>query len=328
MAIPRVDNDYVVNSQDGHGFNADDFAQYIAASRSNATATPSATTPDWPPEPPPPTPPDWPPEPPPTSYRPNLTYHGGYLLQDPTIYNIYVGNFFNTANGQQEIQYNDGFAQEFDTGSSSTFQVLNQYNVGTSTFGGSTVIGGNPTTVTEADVQNYIKQALASGALPANPQGIYNVVLPPGTVLLLGIDTSETGLGGFHGSFANDGTPVYFSVIAYSQGKNGIDFTGDPGENITITESHEWAETMTDPDVNSKIPGHTALGWYADSNTSAVGREIGDLAMDEIPLHSVYQPDSAGYMEQLMWSNRDQLYELPRVPESPRILKPKPITYA
>jgi hypothetical protein len=317
MAIPRVDTGYVANPQDGYGVNADDFGQYIAATRSNETAMPPTTSSDWPP-----------PQPHYLSYGPNLTYHGGYLLQDPTIYNIYIGDFFKTANGRQEIQYNDGFAQEFDTGSSSIFRVLNQYEVGTSTFGGSTVIGGNPTTVSEADVQNYIKEALASGAVPTNPQGIYNVVLPPGTVLEHGRETSKLGLGGFHGSFANDGTPVYFSVIAYSQGRNGIDFTGDPAENITITESHEWAETMTDPDVQSQIPGHNTLGWYADPNTSAVGGEIGDLAMDEIPLHSVYQRDSAGYMEQLLWSNRDQRYEITPGSGIPSHFKPIPIIYA
>ena len=112
------------------------------------------------------------------------------MLKSPTVYNVYVGNYFKTPIGQEEIRYNNGFARQFDTTSSSIHGVLKQYNVGASTFGGSTVVAGDTplglrsTTVgTRADVQRYTKEALASGALPYNPQGIYNIVPPPNVVI-------------------------------------------------------------------------------------------------------------------------------------------------
>ena len=45
---------------------------------------------------------------------------------------------------------------------------------------------------------------------------------------------------------------------------NGIDFTGTPIDNITITESHEITEAVTDPDVGLAIETGDPhfLGWY------------------------------------------------------------------
>ena len=97
--------------------------------------------------------------------------------------------------------------------------IANEYGAGATQFLGSTVVGSpNPSRVTETDVQSTVKQAISSGAVKKDAQGLYNVVLPPDAVLDAGGGvTSKQGLGGFHGSF-DDGTgkPVYYSVIAYS----------------------------------------------------------------------------------------------------------------
>ncbi len=238
--------------------------------------------------------------------KPVLTQHGGAVLDKPVVSNIYLGSYWGTAAGKADLAKNDAFTKEVGT---SGFQnIAKQYGAGGPTFGGSTVVNvANPKKVTEAAVQKLVLEQLKAGTVKPNAQGIYNVVLPPNTVLDAGGGvTSKNGLGGFHGSVAGpDGKPVYYSVEAYSKGRNGIDFTGNATDNVTITESHEWMETVTDPDVNSSIPGHD-LGWYDDKDNG----EIGDLAMSQLPLNQVWQRDAQGFAQQLEWSNKDGLYEI------------------
>lgn len=238
---------------------------------------------------------------------PNLTQHGGAILDAPKLANIYVGGYWNTTAGKQDAQAND--AQTTDFGQSAMMDVAKQYGSGAAQFLGSTVsASSSPTRVTESDVQSIVKQALAAGNVKKDAQGIYTVVLPPGCVLDAGGGvTSKQGLGGFHGSF-DDGTgkPVYYAVIAYSDTKgNGINFDGNSVDAVGITESHEWMEAVTDPDVNSPIPGRN-LAWYDDSDNG----EIGDLAIKQLPLSQTFEKDAGGFQQQLEWSNQDKLYEL------------------
>ncbi len=97
--------------------------------------------------------------------------------------------------------------------------------------------------------------------------------------------SSTAGLGGFHGNvIARDGHPVYYAVVVYSQRSgarvNGIDFTGTPIDNVTITESHEITEAVTDPDVGLAIETGNPhyLGWYDD--TTPVRRRDGSAVLD------------------------------------------------
>lgn len=117
---------------------------------------------------------------------------------------------------------------------------------------------------------------------------IFNLILPPGTVLKLDNLTSLGGLGGYHGSVrfqAADGQQVrlYYSANVFSQstlsGQNGIVAFDQPWKNVVGTLYHEMNEFRTDPDISDAIlkrsQGDSAwpslLGWAASS-----GNEIGD----------------------------------------------------
>ena len=98
--------------------------------------------------------------------------------------------------------------------------------------------------------------------------------------------SSEHGLGGFHGNVeTTDGRPVYYAVVVYSQrtsdGVNGIDFTGKPIDNVTITESHEITEVVTDPDIGMAIESGDPrfLAWYDD--TTPILRRDGSPILDD-----------------------------------------------
>jgi hypothetical protein len=227
----------------------------------------------------------------------NLTFQGGKVLSSPQLQPIYLGDYWGTAQGASDRSYNDGFCGEVVGGKHEG--LLGQYGVAAGSFAPSVAVPGAPTRVTEADVISLVKGQLASGAVKDGPQTVHMVVLPPGTVLDAGggVDSTQ-GLGGFHGSYLDGtGKPVYFGVVAYSEKGNGIDFDGKPRDNVTITESHEFDEAATDPDVE-----HGKIGWY----NKKYG-EIGDLAVNSglVPLSQAYVKDEKGYAVQVEWSNKD-----------------------
>lgn len=232
-----------------------------------------------------------------------LTNRGGSVLTKPVINNIYLGDYWNTAQGKSDAAHNDAFAA--DVMNSKYMDVLKQYGVGHGSFAGSSVMAGAaPKSVNESDIQAIVKKAIAAGGQSSDPQAIHTVVLPPGTVLTDGSATSLQGLGGYHGSYKGaDGKPVYYAAIVYGQGQNGIDFNGKPQDNISVTESHEWAEACTDPDVNSPISGKK-LGWYNDNQG-----EVGDEAINALPL-SQTTGTVDGYAVQKEWSNQDKKFEV------------------
>lgn len=242
----------------------------------------------------------------------NLTNHGGAVLTKPVIHNIYIGSYWNSGQGAKDKTENEAMAKDF--GQSKMMDVAKQYGAGATSLGNSTVVSEkSPKKMTDADIQKAVKTALAQGQVTKDAQGLYTVVLPPGTVLDAGGGvTSKGGLGGYHGSFDDGhGNPVYYAAIAYSDTKgNGINFDGKPQDNVNITESHEWMEAMTDPDVNSTIPGR-GLGWYDD----VADGEIGDLMMPQElqagrPIGQSFEKDAGGFMQQMEWSNKDKLFEI------------------
>src|SRR5262249_28272605 len=136
------------------------------------------------------------------------------------------------------------------------------------------------------DVEALVSAQVRAGNFDAsNAERVFTLVLPPGATLRDGEASSTAGLGGFHWNVtAPDGHQVYYAVVVYSQrtgGKvNGIDFTGTPIDNVTITESHEITEAVTDPDVGLAIESGDPhyLGWYDD--TTPVRRRDGMAVLD------------------------------------------------
>ena len=244
-------------------------------------------------------------------FQPQLTNQGGAVLTQPVISNIYVGSYWNTAAGQKDVQQNNAMATDF--GKSQLMDVAGQYGAGKASFAGSTVQSSSLKTLTESDIQSVVQQAIASGSVQKNAQGIYTVILPPGVVLDAGGGvTSKQGLGGFHGSYDDgSGHPVYYAAIAYSDTKgNGINFDGNSEDAVNITESHEWMEAMTDPDVNSTISG-LGTAWYDTTNNAEIGDEMMPLELNAgLNIDQSFEKDAGGFAQQMEWSNQDNLFEI------------------
>ncbi len=239
---------------------------------------------------------------------PHLVYWGGRVLTQPKVVNVFIGDYWKTPAGEGDAAHMNGFAASF--GKSAMFDLLSpQYGVGRPDFGGSVVVPGTPARMTKEDIEAAVKNALAAGGLPTDPETVYSVQLPPNTVLAEGTTDSTQGLGGFHGSYLDaNNKPVYYCAIAYAdaEGKNGINFSPNPRDNNTITLSHELVEAITDPDV-AQAKEYSDLG-YMDPR----GGEIGDLAVNDggLPLNEAFARDAHGYAVQLEWDNQTSAFAI------------------
>lgn len=247
----------------------------------------------------------------------NLEYLGGRTLPALTFTTVYLGDWDPADRAELDRALPAAMS---DAGLN---DVLAQYfpdEVVSAAFAGSrTHPAGLPDRIDKPAVEALVGELDGAGALAGLDlsQAVVCLLLPHGAVLVDGNVSSETGLGGYHGSvhLARKGRrreTVYYSVAVYSEGSNGIVAFDAPWKNVCATLYHELQEVRTDPDVEDAIrAGHTPaaarlLGWY-----SPRGGEIGDLpiaetnghielAMKEVPLS-----DGSGTAPvQLLWSNR------------------------
>jgi len=269
----------------------------------------------------------------------HLTFHGGKVLRSLDLVPVYVGAYWQTLPGKRDRARNDAAMAALvkDPGHTGIWK---EYGASPGTASPSKVLAGvTHRDWSKQDVEALIEAQVRAGNLDASdPERVFTLVLPPGATLRDGEASSTAGLGGFHGNVtARDGHPVYYAVVVYSQRTgdrvNGIDFTGTPIDNVTITESHEITEAVTDPDVGLAIqtgdPNY--LGWYDDTTPmqrrdgtavlDSFGRpmrgkgEIGDIPVLNAELEGDSALESAwgwryGFAFQTEWSNRDGKAEL------------------
>jgi hypothetical protein len=211
----------------------------------------------------------------------DLIFHGGKTVQQMGFRNIYLGSssdwvasdvqFIDAASklAMQDTRLNNVMAQYFPRGRPSC-DVLPSL----------ILEDAKPDELSEADIQGKIKDLFNSGQLGQSDldSTVFNLVLPPGTILTIDDSTSTDGLGGFHGSTRVDGTILYYSANVFSQrlpgGKeNGIAAFDASWKNVVATLYHEMNEFRTDADVNDAIAqnNNNLLGWM-----SRQGHECGD----------------------------------------------------
>jgi hypothetical protein len=230
----------------------------------------------------------------------DLIFHGGRLVPQMEFQNVFLGgqaswqasdiDFINTsiALAMQDVKLNN---------------VIKQYFVDIASLAcdprPSVVLEEpKPAELDEPDVQQTVARLLREDKLSDSDlrSVIFNLVLPPGTVLKLGDANSLDGLGGYHGSvhFEKKGKPLiaYYSANVFSQmlqngQPNGIPAFDASWKDVVGTLYHELNEFRTDPDVRDAIESgdNRLLGW-----SSAQGQEIGDQPITEAnPLSLVFK---------------------------------------
>ncbi|HYE91956.1 MAG TPA: hypothetical protein VEA38_13085, partial [Terriglobales bacterium] len=228
---------------------------------------------------------------------PRLVDHGGRVLSAPQVSPIYLGSYWATPQGQADALNTDAFLQTWLVGPGIT-DVLAQYRVRRAVFASSDrVPDPAPAVFTEANAVALVQRELAFGRVFAGAEAVYVIYLPPGTVATFLGASSERSLGGYHSRYLDSttGLPVYFAVVVYSQGANGLDLTGDPQQNLTILSSRVLADAFTNPDAGA------APAWLDPTHG-----EVGDVAVSisaDATLRDVWTFQS-GFAVALLWSNR------------------------
>lgn len=216
----------------------------------------------------------------------DLIYHGGKTLPQMQYKNFFIGGAASweasdivsidtaLAAAMRDRQLNNMLVQYFPD-SKMSCDVL-----------GSQVLEiPKPKTFREPDVQGLVKKLFTDGTLPNSDLNstIFNFMLPRGSELKLGKDSSFHGLGGYHGSIhvkkpGQASTTLYYSVGVFSEilpngNENGIAVFDKPWKNVVGTFYHELNEFRTDADVDDAIENdnNDFLGWM-----SRQGEEIGD----------------------------------------------------
>jgi hypothetical protein len=230
----------------------------------------------------------------------DLIFHGGKLVPQMEFQNVFLG-------GQASWQASD--IDLINTAITLAMQdrkltnVVKQYFVDIASLAcdprpSVLIEEPKPDELDEPDVQQTVVRLLKEKKLSDSGLGsvIFNLVLPPGSVLRLGDSNSLEGLGGYHGSvhFKNNGKSLtaYYSANAFSQTlpngvQNGIPAFDASWKDVVGTLYHELNEFRTDPDVRDAIENgrNEFLGWM-----SAQGQEIGDQPIAEAhPLSLVFK---------------------------------------
>jgi hypothetical protein len=215
----------------------------------------------------------------------DLVFHGGKTVPQMVFQNVFLGgraswlasdiDSINTAItlAMQDRKLNNVVQQYFDRGVNLTCDprsllVLEE---------------AKPVQLDEPDVQQLVARLVQQKKVSVSDLDttIFNLVLPPGTVLKLDQDNSLGGLVGYHGSvhFQHNGRSqtAYYSANVFSQtlpdGRvNGVPAFDASWKDVVGTLYHLLNEFRTDADVRDAIEQNNDdfLGWMGAQG------EIGD----------------------------------------------------
>jgi hypothetical protein len=194
-----------------------------------------------------------------------LLYHGGPLINTPTIYIIWYGNWnqsngSDTPAGQQLIRdWANGI------GGSPYFQInvnnsVSGYPIsGNANYGGDYTDPSTKTRLSDSDIKTSVDNAISGNHLPYDPNGVY-FVITSSEIRKTGFCTQYCGwhtagnvsVGHVRYSFIGNANRCLSACAAQTLSPNGN--AGVDGA-ISVL-SHELEEATTDPDLNA---------WYDSS---------------------------------------------------------------
>ena len=227
----------------------------------------------------------------------DLIFRGGKTLPQMGFQNVYLGHPSDFASGDVE-SIDDSITRLMRD--EQLQSIIQQYFKGKKLeydIAPSVILDENRRNeMDEPDVQNKVIDLFDKKLITTTDldRTVFNLILPPDTVLKLNGSTSANGLGGYHGSvhFLRDGQTrtLYYSANVYSAvrlGKrNGIPFFSTPWKNVVCTLYHELIESQTDPDVGDAIRLND--GRFLGFN-SRFGQEIGDQPIAANSLDKVFK---------------------------------------
>ncbi len=192
--------------------------------------------------------------------------HGGPVMTTPTPYLIWYGNW-NQGNGS-DTPAGQQIVRDFLFGDSNSpyFQINTTYGGPSGAINYAGVEGVNETTVaasstklTDNGVANIVANAITTGKLPKDPNGIY-FVLTSSNIAKSGFCSQYCG---WHTRGALSGTDIRYAFVGNANrclnacAAQTISPNGNAGvDGMVSVIAHELEETTTDPDLNA---------WYDNS---------------------------------------------------------------
>lgn len=206
---------------------------------------------------------------------PNFVWHGGPVIVHPEVHTSFWGSLWNDATHHARAQRLNQYHR--DLLASGFMNVLSQYGVGqgpgkAGTFVGESFISSVPTTLTDPIIRRTIQSAIDGGVLP-EPDDTPSIALmiyldeniginDPADQLVLCEPRNDNAFG-YHDFFKTKaGHNFHYAVIpalsdaclqnSCPSGDNGcsLRLTQTQEQRQTQVASHEFAEMVTDPELN------------------------------------------------------------------------------
>jgi hypothetical protein len=206
---------------------------------------------------------------------PNFSYHGGPVIPSPQVHTSFWGALWSDAAHQARAQRLNQFHR--DLLASGFMNVLSQYGVGhgagnAGTFVGDSFINNAPTTLTDPTIQSTIQSAIEQGVVPepGDPSNMALIIYldentsvnDPSDQLVLCEPKNDNAFG-YHNFFPTTaGHKFYYAVIPAltdtclqeSCGQDtgcSLHLAQTQEQRQTQVASHEFAEMVTDPELNA-----------------------------------------------------------------------------
>ena len=187
-----------------------------------------------------------------------INYHGGpVMLGTTTVYYIWYGNW----SGNTATTILTDFAQ--NVGGSPYYNINTTYYDGTNTHVSNSVAFGGATndnysfgtSLTDANIQSVVANAISSGALPKNANAVYFVLTSADVTASSGFCTQYCG---WHTHGTIQGTDIKYSFVgnpdrcpsscaSQTTGPNG----NAGADGMASILAHELEEAVSDPDLNA-----------------------------------------------------------------------------
>jgi hypothetical protein len=212
---------------------------------------------------------------------PTVSFFGGNVLPQVQAQALYLGSAFSSTPANSEPATLDAFLKDITGGPYLQALARAGYNVGP----GSAVAGAVDntalaagSTISDAFIQSRLQADVSSGLLHApNANTLYVVYVQPNVAVNLGggQGTTQQGILGYHTAFVGaGGAPIRYAVVVTPGGASGNSVLPEATtvlDQLTAVTSHELAEAVTDPDINSNV-NNGRLGWFDPQRG-----EIGDI---------------------------------------------------
>jgi hypothetical protein len=187
-----------------------------------------------------------------------ISYHGGpVMLGTTSIYYIWYGNW----TGSSAPSILNDFAK--GVGGSPYFNINSTYYDGSNRHvsnsvqlaASTTVAYPRGTSLSDAAIQGVVSDAINSGALPKNPNGVYFVLTSADVTASSGFCTQYCG---WHTHASIGGTDIKYSFVGNPDrcpsacAAQTISPSGNAGaDGMASIIAHELEEAVTDPDLNA-----------------------------------------------------------------------------